>query len=587
MLDPKYLERFSDQLLGIIDTLTIAIISDMAKRIVKMGNVSESTKHQAEVLQNAGLVYKDTIKRVSQVSGYQNREVERMYQEAGVRNLKNEAVYYKQAGKEDIKLEQSNGMQRILQANVRKTCQELGNLTMTTAVKTQSAFIQACNKAQMKVSTGAFSYDKAIADAIKEAAVQGTEVLYPSQHVDKLDVAVRRAVLTGVNQTAAEMNLQYAKDQNCDYVETTAHEGARPEHAVWQGKVFCLSGTDPKYENFYEATGYGTGPGLCGWNCRHNFHAFFPGISTPAYTQEMLDDYSAKNVEYNGKQFTEYEASQMQRSHERQIRETKRKLAGYNSAISEAKDDTLKNTLQNRFNEESVRLKKQETALKAFCKETGRRYESARVQIHAVKNKAGDIVGFNRSVAQKAVWQDRKNTFKNQMAKQLEKLTNEEKKAILRYTGNAANRVNSAIYSEKQQRIDKEKGFMDLLDSALSKGTAEHKMIVHRDTIPEYLNVFPKEFQYSEDDMRKIGGKILINKGYTSTSFKDLTYTGRNVHLEIEVPKGYRGCLYIKNLATDKYKSQEEVLFKRGFRYKIKSIKKEKERYYIKAEAIL
>lgn len=587
MLDPKYLERFSDQLLGIIDTLTIAIISDMAKRIVKVGSVSESTKHQAEVLQNAGLVYKDTIKRVSQVSGYQNREVERMYQEAGVRNLKNEAVYYKQAGKDVVKLEQSNGMQRILKANVRKTCQELDNLTMTTAVKTQSAFIQACNKAQMKVSTGAFSYDKAIADAIKEAAVQGTEVLYPSQHIDKLDVAVRRAVLTGVNQTAAEMNLQYAKDQNCDYVETTAHEGARPEHAVWQGKVFCLSGTDPKYENFYEATGYGTGPGLCGWNCRHNFHAYFPGISTPSYTQEMLDDYSAKNVEYNGKQFTEYEASQMQRDHERQIRETRRKLAGYNSAINEAKDDTLKNTLQNRFNEESVKLKKQEAALKAFCKETGRRYESARVQIHAVKNKAGDIVGFNRSVAQKAVWQDRKNTFKNQMSKQLEKLTEEEKKAIWRYTGNAANRVNSAIYSGKQQRIDKEKGFMDLLDSALNKGTVDHKMVVHRDTISEYLNAFPKDFQYTDRDIERLTGVELTNFGYTSTSFKDLTYTGRNVHLEIEVPKGYKGCLYIENLATDKYKNQEEVLFKRGFRYKIKSVKKEKKRYYIKAEAIL
>ena len=582
MLDPKYLEKFSDQLLGIIDTLTIAIISDMAKRIVKMGNVSESTKHQAEVLQNAGLVYKDTIKRVSQVSGYQNREVERMYQEAGVRNLKNEAVYYKQAGKDAVKLEQSNGMQRILQANIRKTCQELDNLTMTTAVRSQSAYIQACNRAQMKVSSGAFSYDKAIADAIKEAAVQGTEVLYPSQHV-----AVRRAVLTGVNQTAAEMNLQYAKDQNCDYVETTAHEGARPEHAVWQGKVFCLSGTDPKYENFYEATGYGTGPGLCGWNCRHNFHAFFPGISTPAYTQEMLDDYSAKNVEYNGKQFTEYEVGQMQRGHERQIRETKRKLAGYSSGVNEAKDDTLKNTLQNRFNEESVRLKKQEAALKAFCKETGRRYESARVQIHVVKNKAGDIVGFNRSVAQKAVWQDRKNTFKNQMSKQLEKLAEEEKKAIWRYTGNAANRVNSAIYSGKQQRIDQEKGFMDLLDSALSKGTAEHKMVVHRDTIPEYLNAFPKGFQYSEEDIKRMNGMTLTNKGYTSTSFHDIMYQGRNVHLEIEIPKGYKGCLYIKDVATEKYKNQEEVLFKRGFQYKIKSVNKEKDRNYIKAQPVL
>nr|DAO91424.1 MAG TPA: minor capsid protein [Caudoviricetes sp.] len=587
MLDPKYLERFSDQLLGIIDSLIIEIISDMAKRIVKMRRISDSTKHQAEILQNAGLVYEDTIKRVSQISGYQTREIERMYQEAGVRNLKNEAVYYKQAGKESIKLEQSNGMQRILQANVRKTCQELDNLTMTTAVKSQSAFIQACNRAQMKVSTGAFSYDKAIADAIKEAAVQGTEVLYPSQHVDKLDVAVRRAALTGVNQTAAELNLQYAKEAGCDYVETTAHAGARPTHAVWQGKVFCLSGMDPKYENFYEATGYGTGPGLCGWNCRHNFHAFFPGISESAYTNQILEGYNSKNVEYNGIRYTEYETAQMQRGHERKIRETKRKLAGYEAGMKETDDKILKETLKRDFEAEAVKLKKQEKTLKDFCHQTGRQYESARTQIHAVLDVKGNIVGFNRSVAQKAVWKNRKNVFKNQMSKQLEKLTDEEKKAIWRYTGNAANRVNSAIYSGKQQRIDREKGFMNLLDSALNKGTAEHKMVVHRDTIPEYLNVFPKGFQYSDRDIERLTGVELTNFGYTSTSFKDLTYTGRNVHLEIEIPKGYKGCLYIENLATDKYKNQEEVLFKRGFRYKIKSVKKEKERYYIKAEAVL
>lgn len=431
MLDPKYLEKFSDQLLGIIDALVIAIIADMAKRIVKTGSITDSTKHQAEILQNAGLVYMDTITRVSQVSGYQKREVERMYQEAGIKNLKNESVYYRQAGKDVIELKQSDGMQRILQANVRKTCQELDNLTMTTAVKSQSAYIQACNRAQMKVSTGAFSYDKAIADAIKEAAVQGTEVLYPTQHVDKLDVAVRRAVLTGVNQTAAELNLQYAKEAGCDYVETTAHSGARPSHAVWQGKVFCLSGMDSSYPNFYEATGYGTGPGLCGWNCRHNFHAYFPGISTPGYTKEMLDDYSKKNVNYNGRQYTEYEAGQMQRSHERQIRETKRKLAGYNAAINEAKDDTLKNTLQGRFNEESVKLKKQEAALKDFCRETGRRYESARVQVHAVKDAKGNIVGFNRSVAQKAVWSNRKTKINNsKFTERLEDFNNGQKDLI-------------------------------------------------------------------------------------------------------------------------------------------------------------
>lgn len=410
MLDPEYLEKFSDQLLAIFDALTTAIIGDIAKRIVKNERIGDTSKHQAYVLQNAGLVYQDAIKRIGQTSGYTNREVERMFQEAGVRNIENESVFYRRAGKQTIELKQSNGMQRIIAGNLRKTCQELDNLTLTTAVKAQSAYINACNHAMMKVQTGAFSYDKAVADAIKEAAAQGTEVLYPSGHIDKLDVAVRRAVLTGVNQTAAELNLQYAREAGCGYVETTAHSGARPEHAVWQGRVFCLSGTDLKYENFYEATGYGTGPGLCGWNCRHNFHAFFPGISTPAYTntKEMLDDFNSKDIEYNGIKYTEYETAQMQRGHERQIRETKRKLAGYEAGIKATDDKELKETLKRDFEAESIKLKKQEKALKDFCHQTGRRYESARTQVHAVLDTKGNILGFNRSVAQKAVWRDRK-----------------------------------------------------------------------------------------------------------------------------------------------------------------------------------
>ena len=264
MLEPEYLEKFSDQLLALVDALSTAIIADISKRLVKTGEVTETSRRQAEILQGAGLLYKDVLKRVSQVSGYMNTEVERVFEEAGVRNLKNEAVIYKAAVEKEIKLHQSETMQKILAANLRKTKEEINNLTLTTAVKTQSAYITACNKAMMKVQTGAFSYDKAIADAIKEAAVQGTEVLYPSGHVDKLDVAVRRAVLTGVNQSAAEMNLQYVKESGCDHVETTAHSGARPTHAVWQGKVFCVSGKDSRYPPFYESTGYGTGAGFCG-----------------------------------------------------------------------------------------------------------------------------------------------------------------------------------------------------------------------------------------------------------------------------------------------------------------------------------
>ena len=408
MLSPEYLDRFSDQLLAIIDEFSVSVVADITRRIARMGNVSEAGSYQIEILQNAGMVYEDVIRRISQVNGYTEAEVRRMFEEAGVKNIENESVYYKAAGKDTITLNQSEAMQQILSANIEKTFGELSNLTMTTAIKAQTLFIDTCNVAMMQVQTGAINYNRAVANAIQKAARASTEVLYPTGHVDKLDVATRRAVLTGVNQTAAEINLQYAREGGCDYVETTAHSGARPSHAVWQGRVFCISGSDKNYPPFSE-TGYGTGPGLCGWNCRHNFHAYFPGISSPAYTKSMLKEYDAKSMEYNGVKYTEYEISQMQRAHERKIREYKRVLAGLNSGMENA-DDEVRNVLQDEFNKESVRLKKQEAELKELCYQTGRRYESARTQVHATRDSNGNIVGFSRSVSQKAVWANRRAT---------------------------------------------------------------------------------------------------------------------------------------------------------------------------------
>lgn len=407
MLSPEYLDRFSDQLLAIIDEFSVSVVSDIAKRIIRMGNISETSNYQIEILQNAGMIYDDVIRRISQVTGYTEEEIKRMFEEAGVKNIENESVYYKAAGKETITLNQSESIQQILSANIQKTFGDLNNLTMTTAIKAQTLFIDTCNVAMMQVQTGAINYNIAVANAIKKAARASTEVLYPTGHVDKLDVATRRAVLTGVNQTAAEINLQYAREGGCDYVETTAHSGARPSHAVWQGRVFCISGNDKDYPPFSE-TGYGTGPGLCGWNCRHNFHAYFPGISSPAYTKSMLKEYDAKSMEYNGVKYTEYEVSQMQRAHERKIREYKRVLAGLNSGMENAGEE-VRNVLRDEFNKESVRLKKQEAELKELCYQTGRRYESARTQVHATRDSDGNIVGFSRSVSQKAVWANRKS----------------------------------------------------------------------------------------------------------------------------------------------------------------------------------
>lgn len=402
MLTPEYLDSLTDDILGMYDALNEVIVEDIARRIVKTEMVTETAAWQAQQLQEMGALHDDILQRVAEVSGYTQKELKTLFEEAGVENIRYENDIMSQAGLMPIQLKQSESMLKLLKAGLDKTNRDLSNLTLTTALKAQSAYYDATNLAYMQVSSGVLSPQEAIKRAIVSTAKEGASVLYPSGHSDKIDVAVRRAVLTGVNQTAAKMSLEYCNEAGCDYVETTAHSGARPSHEAWQGQIFCVSGKDKKYRPFSD-TGYGTGAGLCGWNCRHSFHAFFPGISIPTYTQEMLEDYKAKKYEYDGQELTDYECSQRQRSMERSIRETKRQLTACDAAIKATDDEVLKAQLQSEFESKAVRLKGQEAAMKDFTRKTDRRIDSSRVQVNAVRDDNGKIVGFNKSVSRKAV----------------------------------------------------------------------------------------------------------------------------------------------------------------------------------------
>lgn len=223
-------------------------------------------------------------------------------------------------------------------------------------------------------------YQTAVRRAIQDASGAGASVLYPSGHIDKLDVAVRRAVLTGVNQTCGKISLTLAEEFGCDLMEITAHAGARPEHAVWQGKIVSLSGRRG-YLTLSDI-GYGTGAGFMGWNCRHSWNPFFEGISERNYTPEQIEKLNARDIEYDGEKYTEYEISQMQRKMEREIRATKRELTAFDAA-----------GLKEDFARQSVKLKAQEQKLKDFTRATDRRVDSARVQVQ----------GFGHSQASMAV----------------------------------------------------------------------------------------------------------------------------------------------------------------------------------------
>lgn len=403
MLTPEYIDGMGEELLGLYDALEDSIIEDIARRIAKTGYLTDTASWQVIQAQYGGMLMDDVIEQVAYATQYSKEEVAQIFQDAGAENIAIESASVKLAGGKTVSLAGSGAMRRLLNENSKIVNNELKTLTRTTALTSQTAYINATNLAYMQVTSGAFSYQEAITRAIKAAAVDGVKIRYPSGRTTNLDVAVRRAVLTGVNQTAGKLTETYAEECGCEYYETSAHFGARPSHAEWQGQVFKINGYDSRYRNFYDVTGYGSGDGLCGWNCRHSFHMFWPGISKPAYSREQIARYNEKTVSYNGVQMTEYEATQEARRLERGIRETKRTLTGYNAAIQAADDESLRKSLQGQFEVESARLKAKEARLKDFCNQTNRKYESARMQVKAYKDESGRIVHFDRSTAQKAV----------------------------------------------------------------------------------------------------------------------------------------------------------------------------------------
>lgn len=400
MLTPEQLAHCADDAVALYSKLNEEIVRDIARRIAKSSRLTETGRLQVLALQDVGMLTSDIQKTVSRYSGASEALLHDLFEDAGIMSVEYDMSIYTANGLNPLPLNMSPAAMQTLEAGYRKTNGNLRNLTGTTAITSQTGFIDACTMAEMKAESGAFSPQQAIVDAVKQIAKDGAVVRYPSGHKDKLDVAVRRNVMTGIGQTTGEICLGYARELNHDLMEITAHAGARPSHAKWQGQIVSLSGK-PGYLSLSDI-GYGTGEGFKGYNCRHDWYPYFEG-SRRMYSPEELEKLNAKDIQFpDGSMHTLYEAEQYQRACERKIRETKRILAAQNEFIVHTDSESMKRAMQKEFDKKAIILKRQEAQLKDFCKKTGLRVDASRTQKY----------GFGRSAAQRAVWSRKKELAK-------------------------------------------------------------------------------------------------------------------------------------------------------------------------------
>jgi len=338
--------------------LSDEILKDIARRINKMGYVTETAALQTQIMSESGQIYEDIVDRVSAMTGMSKTELRDAFKAAGVKAVKYDDAIYKAAGLDPIPLNLSHAMQNALVAGLEKTGGIMENLAKTMPNAGQKLYIDTVDRMYMQVSSGAYSYTEALRRNLKDMAAKGLTVVKYTGKTDKIDVAMRRALLTGVSQTANRVQIDHAYEMGSDLVEVSAHIGARPTHAVWQGQVYSLSGGTPGYKIFVTETHYGEGDGLGGWNCRHSFYPFFKDLSTRNYSNKELNDYDQMRLTYNGEEMSFYEGTQKQREIERDIRRWKTQAEVLGAGGS---DNTY----------ELAKVKEHQRVMQDFVKQTG------------------------------------------------------------------------------------------------------------------------------------------------------------------------------------------------------------------------
>lgn len=399
MLTPEYLDSAPNETLGVIDEFEKYVIAELARRLVQLGYDEHSETFKRKLKAESDKLFKRVLNQVGSVANHSDEVLRKTFENAINTNVRSENDRFREWGMAAVGV--TPKMVRIAtehyvfaKAEVRKYCAR-------SAYSSSKLLIDVAGDIYKDIYTGKETYHKIIKRYVERLSRRGLTITHPaSGRVDRLDVAVRRSVLTAINQASGKVNLEYCDEAGLDLVEVTSHMGARPTHAAWQGGVYSRSGSSVKYPDFETATGYGTGAGLCGWNCRHNFYGYIEGMPRARSDDELasLDD---GTLTWGADTFTPYEASQKQRELERGIRATKRELVGLESAGRSA-PAAERHIYTKAYEVKAVKLARQRSELNSFCKATGRRIDRTRTSIIAHKDKHGMIYAFGRKEAGKA-----------------------------------------------------------------------------------------------------------------------------------------------------------------------------------------
>lgn len=382
---PPVLDALPEELAKLYRALEDTLLDEICSRLKLADQLNEVTVQDIRALRSHGIDLKDIEKAIRKTTGISEKKLKELLDDVVARNQKyyTDLIDFAHITQPEtlVSIEDTWAIYEQTKQILRNITRSMGFMVDAgrTMLPPARVYQWALDNATMQIQSGAISYNQAIKSAVRQLAQSGLKVVdYESGHRDQIDVAARRAVMTGVSQLCSKYTEQAAEYLETPYYEVSAHAGSRDvpgrspwsSHKEWQGKVYSTRSGDI-YPNIYEVCGLGTVDGLEGANCRHRRFPWVEGVSERTYADEQLEHIDdGLGCTFEGKTYTAYEATQEQRKVERTIRKLKREKTAYNAAGLTDEEQAV-----------NIKLRRLNAKYKAFSKAAGLPEQRERMKV--------------------------------------------------------------------------------------------------------------------------------------------------------------------------------------------------------------
>ena len=409
----EYKEKIASKIAARYADLEVRIMQDIVRRIKKTGEITSTADWQINRLKILGYSSEDIENALKDTLNTSYPEMFELYDKViNWEYVRNKDVY-EQINAEYIPFEENEHLIQVTSAIKKQSLEDLENITrslgfyldyggrkvLTPLSQVYSGYL---DNACMDIVTGAFDYNAVLRRVVTQLTNSGLrQIEYSSGYANRIEVAARRAVMTGLTQFSGKIAEYNAEKLGTEFFEVEWHAGARPTHTIWQGRVWSQ-------QQLYDVCGLGTVTGLCGANCYHTYFPFVPGVSVRTYTDEWLDEQNRKEsepTEFRGKEYTLYEAKQRQRQMETAMRAQREKVQLLQKGGADPQEVILqKAKYQGQLNEYAVfsrnmGLKEERERIYLDMQEyvaTNTKRQNALFPAEMVKNASKDVAQYKR-----------------------------------------------------------------------------------------------------------------------------------------------------------------------------------------------